>query len=291
MGKIAVVGGTGHYGSKAIDCLIERGVKPSDIVVMYRNEEKALPFKDRGMEIRYGDYKKEYASDIFKDIEKLLFISGFEMDSLTRIKDHIVVIEAARSSHVSHIVYTGLAHPYQCEFGLEDVHLATEYAIKASGIPYTFLRNTFYSEYYLSDIYLKRSVDSGILYTLANGRGVNFVSRDDMAKSAAVVLTTEGHLNKAYEITYPKPFTYKDIVEIVSEVSGKKVELVETTKEEYEPYLDKLGIPKYFQYIDAGMLQQKFVDGWGELCSNDLANLIGEENITTPRQFIEKIEF
>ncbi|ORX86107.1 NmrA family protein [Anaeromyces robustus] len=292
MGKIAVVGGTGHYGSKAIDGLLERGVSPSDIVVMYRNEKKALPFKERGMEIRYGDYGKEgYPEGIFKDIEKILFVSGFEMDGLKRIKDHIVVIEAARAANVKQIVYTSFANLYKINCGLEDVHIATERAIKASKIPYTFLRNTFYSEYYLNKVYLKRSIDSGIFYTLAKGRGVNFVSRDDMAKAAAVVLTTEGHLNKAYDITNPKPYTYKDIVEILKELTGKKVELVETTKEEYSAYLDSIHVPKQFQFIDAAMLQQRFVDGWGEICSPELANLIGEENITTPRQFIEKFDF
>jgi len=291
MGKIAIVGGTGHYGSTAIESLLERGVSPSDIVVMYRDEKKALPFKDRGMEIRFGDYSKGYPDDIFKDIEKLLFISGFSMDELKRIEDHLVVIKAARASHVSHIVYTSYANLLQSKCGLEDVHLATECAIKASRVPYTFLRNTFYSEYYLNKVYLKRSVDSGILYTLAKGRGVNFVGRDDLAKAAAVVLTTEGHLNKIYELTYPTPFTYKDIAEILKEVTGKSVEYVETNPQDYTAFLDSLHVPKQFQFIDAVNMQMKFTDGWGELCSQDLANLIGKENIHTPKQFIEMIDF
>lgn len=290
MGKIAIVGGTGHYGSKAIDGLLERGVSPSDIVVMYRNEKKALPFKDRGMEIRYGDYSKGYPDDIFKDIEKVLFISGFEMDPIKRIKDHIVIIEAARAAHVSQIVYTSFAHLFQSNCGLEDVHLATECAIKASGIPYTFLRNAFYTEYYLNKIYLKRSVDSGILYCLTQGKGVNHVCRDDLAKAAAVVLTSEGHLNKAYELTQPTPFTYKDVAEILKELTGKPVEYVEIAKPDYIAYMDSIHIPKEFQFIDAVMMQEKFVDGWGEICSQDLANLIGKENVMTPREIISKID-
>ncbi|OUM67609.1 hypothetical protein PIROE2DRAFT_68811 [Piromyces sp. E2] len=291
MGKIAVVGGTGQYGSKAIEGLLERGVSPSDIVVMYRDEKKALPFKDRGMEIRYGDYNKGYPEDIFKDIEKVLFISGFSLDELQRIEDHLNVIKAARASHVSHIVYTSFANLYQSKCGLEDVHLATECAIKASQLPYTFLRNAFYSEYFIGKAYLKRSIDSGILYSLAKGRGVNHVSRDDLAKAAAVVLTTEGHINKAYDLTNPTFYTYKEIAEILKEVTGKPVEFVETNVKDYLEYLDSLHVPKEFQFIDACTLQQRFVDGWGELCSQDLANLIGKENIMTPKQFIEKLDF
>lgn len=53
MSKIAVIGATGHYGGKAIEALLERGVKPSDIIGIYRNEEKAQPLKEKGLELFY----------------------------------------------------------------------------------------------------------------------------------------------------------------------------------------------------------------------------------------------
>lgn len=290
MDKIAVIGATGNYGGKAIEYLLERGVSPGDIVAVYRNEEKAEHLKKAGMELSFGDYQSgHFGSDVFKGAKKLLFISGMDMDSLKRIQDHLVVVDAAQKAGIQQIVYTGVAFPEKADLGVQDVHLATEYAIKAAAIPHTFLHNTFYTDYTLVPQELKRAVDSGKLYTLAQGRKINFVSRADMAKAAAVVLTGDGHINKTYEITAPRAYSYQDIADILTKVSGKKVECVETTMEAYAAYLDEIGIPKELQIWDSAMMQPGFVNGWGEITDTALSDLIGTENIDSPEQIIQKM--
>lgn len=202
----------------------------------------------------------------------------------------MVVIDAARKAGIQQIVYTGLAYPHKAKLGMEDVHLATEHAIKASGIPYTFLRNTYYTEYFIVPQEMKRAVESGKLYSLANGRSINFVSRDDMAKAAAVVLASDEHLNKIYEITAPKAYSYQDIANILTEVSGKNVEYTETNVEAYGAYLDEIGVPKELQMWDSGMMQPGFANGWGESTDPALADLIGAENIKSPKQIIQEMD-
>lgn len=291
MSKIAIVGATGNYGGKAIESLLQHGINPNDIVAIYRNEEKAAQLKELGLEISYGDYQSgHFNPEVFKGAEKLLFISGIDMDSFKRIQDHMVVIEAARKAGIQQIVYTGLAYPHKAKLGMEDVHLATEHAIKASGISYTFLRNTYYTEYFIVPQEMKRAVESGKLYSLAQGRSINFVSRNDMAKAAAVVLTSDEHLNKIYEITAPKAYSYQDIADTLTEVSGKNVAYVETNIEAYGAYLDEIGVPKEFQMWDSGMMQPGFANGWGENTDSALADLIGAENIKTPKQIIQEMD-
>lgn len=239
----------------------------------------------------YGDYQSgHFPPEVFKGAEKLLFIFGIDMDSFKRIQDHMVVIDAARKAGIRQIVYTGLAYPHKAKLGMEDVHLATEHAIKAAGIPYTFLRNTFYTEYFLVPHEMKRAVESGTIYSLAQGHSINFVSRDDMAKAAAAVLTSDEHLNKIYEITAPEAYSYRDIANILTEVSGKNVAYTETTVEAYSAYLDEIGVPKELQMWDSGMMQPGFVNGWGENTDSALADLIGAENIKTPKQIIRKMD-
>ncbi len=290
MSKIAVLGATGNYGGRAIEHLLNKGVQPSDIVAIYRNEEKASSLKGKGLELSYGDYQSDnFGPSVFKDAEKLLFISGLGQDNFKRIQDHIVVIDAARRAGIKHIVYTGLAFPEKSTFGMENVHLATEYVIKSTGITYTVLRNTFYTDFLFIPRDMKRAVNDGKLYSLSKGVKVNFIPRDDMAKAAAAVLTSEGHDNKIYEITSPKTYSFKDIADILTKVSGKKVEYVETTIEEYTKHLDGLGIPKESQMWDPVMFQLGFVNGWAEVASSALSDLIGVENIKTPEQLIREM--
>jgi len=290
MGKIAVVGATGFYGGIAINYLLQRGVTPSDIVAIYRNESKAVPLKEKGLELRKGDYQSgSFPPEIFEGVEKLLFIPGNDPDSLKRIKDHIVVVEAAAKAKISHIVYPGIAFPEQSTFGLENVHVATERSIKAANIPYTFLRNAFYSEYVLPDNELKRAVESGVLEVLPSPKKINTVSREDMAHAAAVVLTTEGHINKSYDITAPEAFSYQDVADALTKVTGKTVIVQETTYEKRSAFLDSIGVPKPFQAFDAVLIQAGFADGWAELTSTTLVDLIGVDNVTTPEKIAKRI--
>jgi uncharacterized protein YbjT (DUF2867 family) len=99
------------------------------------------------------------------------------------------VIEAARNAKVGQIVYTGLANPENMNMGLEKLHLASEYMLRLTGIPFTILRNTFYLEI-LANPGLKGSLASGELISATQGGRVNFALRSDMARAAAVVLTT-----------------------------------------------------------------------------------------------------
>jgi len=292
MGKIAVLGSTGKYGGDAINHLIDLGVSPSDIIAIYRNEEKAQPLKDRGLEIRFGDYSKDsFSPAVFEGAEKLLFVSSSTWTEFERIQEHMVVLDNARKAGIKHVVYTSMANPEKSTFTHEQTHLATEWAIKASKIPYTILRNTFYLEFFVVQKDLKRSVDSGIFYNLSKGSKINLVSRKDMARAAAVVLTSEGHLNKTYEITAPQTYTYKDICNALAEVTGKKIEFVDTTEKDYVNYLNSIGVPEKFHRWDTGYAQMGYIGGWADKASPDLANLIGAENVTSPKQFIQAMDF
>lgn len=287
---IAVLGATGKYGGRAIEHLLARGTRPSDIIAVYRDEEAAELLKSRGFVTRYGDYSKpDFDYEVFEGAEKLLFVSGTDPDSLNRIRHHVTVVEAARQAGVRQVVYTGVAYPETCPFGMENVHVATECAIRAADLPSTFLRNTFYIELFLNEQELRRAIDSGKLLTLTRGSKLNFVSRDDMAKAAAVVLTEAGHENKTYEITASQPFTYRDIADILTDISGKSIEYVEATDEQFVSYLAEWSGAKYAHGMDSSLFQPGLANGWAARTDKALAELIAPEQIKTPRELIGRV--
>ena len=74
MNKIGIIGATGNLGRYTVSYLLERGVAPSQIVIVARNPEKAKTFSEKGIEVRYGDYSKDnFDSSILTGIEKLFF--------------------------------------------------------------------------------------------------------------------------------------------------------------------------------------------------------------------------
>lgn len=86
------------------------------------------------------------------------------MDNLVRIKDHLVIVEAARHASVPHIIYTGISYTEKSVFNMENVHFVAESIIKAA----VFKQDLYilFSEYLLAPRDLKRAVDNDIHYIL-----------------------------------------------------------------------------------------------------------------------------
>ena len=79
-------------------------------------------------------------------MDALLLISSNEMGG--RTAQHRNVIEGAKKAGVKRIVYTSLLHADTSPLDLATEHRQTEAEQKASGIPFTILRNGWYTKNY-----------------------------------------------------------------------------------------------------------------------------------------------
>ena len=167
MGQIVVTGATGQFGGLAIRHLLSLGAVASNITGIVRSTEKGDVLKALGVQIVYADYDDLLSlNQAFAGASKLLFVSGSTMDDIQRIRQHANVVDAARSAGVNHIVYTSTAFAESMENGLAKVHLATEFMIRATNIPFTFLRNATYMEALVNQN-IKNNIAQGELVTSA----------------------------------------------------------------------------------------------------------------------------
>ena len=94
---ILITGATGGMGNYALE------------FTLVRNKEKASQLEEKGFNIRFGNYDDfEALSKAFKDIDRLLFISGNKVGQ--RQKQHKNVVEAAKANSVSYIAYTSFGN-------------------------------------------------------------------------------------------------------------------------------------------------------------------------------------
>ncbi|OWA35986.1 NAD(P)-dependent oxidoreductase [Saccharibacillus sp. O16] len=276
MGKIIVTGASGHLGTAAIHHLLDLGVPASDIVGVVRDTAKGAALAERGIELRLGDYDNAASlPSAFADGEKLLFVSASSMDNTLRIRQHAVVVEAARNAGIQHIVYTSFAFAEKMTIGLENVHLATEYMIRTTGIAYTFLRNGFYLDMMANEGTAAVAAGGTVISAAPTGK-LNYVTRDNLARAAAVVLTQDGHANQTYELTSPEPFSYDDYAAALAEVSGKPVVHQALPASEAVGAMAAAGVPEgaagfMVHVVDAAIERGEFADP-----SNDLVKLIGD---------------
>ncbi|HEX6373141.1 MAG TPA: SDR family oxidoreductase [Longimicrobium sp.] len=278
---IAVTGSTGPFGRIAIESLLERGVPAGRIVALARTPEKASGLAARGVQVRRADYSDlESLVAALQGVEKLLFVSGSEAGQ--RIPQHRNVVEAARQAGVRLIAYTSILNADTTGIQLAAEHKATEEMVRASGIPFVLLRNSWYLENYTGN--LASTVEHGVLLGSADDGRLSAATRADLAVAAAAVIAGEGHENRVYELGGDVAFTLQELAEVISRESGRPVEYRNLPEDAYAEALAGFGLPEGFARVladsDRGIARgDLFTD------SGDLARLIGRPT-TTPAQAV-----
>ena len=141
---IVITGATGNLGQHVIASLL-KSVPAASIIAAVRNPAKAADLAARGVQVRQADYNDGASLDAaFKGATKILLISSSEVGQ--RAQQHQNVIDAAKRAGVSLLAYTSVLRADTSPLGLAAEHVITEAAIRASGLPYTFLRNGWYLE-------------------------------------------------------------------------------------------------------------------------------------------------
>ena len=243
--KIGITGANGQLGRLVVEKL-KQTVSADHLVALVRTPEKAA---DLGIEARAFDYAQSASlTEALKDIDHLLLISGSEVGQ--RKVQHENIINAAKDAGVKWIIYTSLLHADTSSLSLAPEHIATEELLKSSGIPYTILRNGWYTENYTGSA--AGAVAAGAFVGSAGEGKISSASREDYAEAAAVVLTGEGHVGKVYELAGDVAYTLKDLAAEISNQTGKDVPYQNLSAEEYTGVLKSFGIPEGMAQAIAG---------------------------------------
>ena len=271
-----ITGATGHLGRLAIEALLDRGLDPATIVGSGRSIEKAADLAVRGVRIVAADYTDAASLDAaLAGVDRLVLVSSSEVGQ--RATQHQAVIAAAVRAGVQHIVYTSVLDAEETALILAPEHKATEQAIRDSGIPFTILRNGWYTENYAATI--AQAAATGAVLTSAGEGRVSSALRAEYAEAIAVVLTSEGHENRIYELSGDTAWNFAELAEAIAAVAGTPVALAAVSSDEHAAALAAAG-------LDAGTtgflvaLDGDIRAGLLDATSGDLARLIGRP--TTP---------
>jgi len=277
---ILVTGATGHYGKAAIDFLLKKGISANNITALVRDESKAEDLKNKGINLKVGDYDN-YNSlvEAFENVDKLLLVSSTDISK--REKQHQNAINAAKEAGVKHIVYTGFARKNETETSplalLAKSHIETEKNIKAAGIPCTILDNNLYFDT-IPMFAGEKVLETGIFFPAGDGKAA-FALRNDMAEAAANILTSEGHENRTYSFSNTENVSFQQIADILGELKGKDIQYISPDVKTYKDTLSKAGVPVEYAELFTGFgeaIQQ------GEFTSEntDLSKILGRKPLS-----------
>ncbi|MGN8119856.1 SDR family oxidoreductase [Labrys sp. 22185] len=241
---IGVTGAAGQLGRFVLASLRKRGA--GNVVALVRSQDKAV---DLGVQVREADYDVVATLDSsLKGIDTLLLISSSEVGK--RKAQHANVIAAAARQGVKHIVYTSLLRADSSPLSLAEEHLATEKDLKASGLPVTILRNSWYTENYTGSI--GGALAGGAFIGSAGDGRISSAARADYAEAAAIVLTSDGHIGRTYELAGDTSYTLTELAAEISRQSGRDIPYRNLSVADYAAVLAGFGLPEPLAHAIAG---------------------------------------
>lgn len=273
--SIVVTGATGQLGRLVVEELLARGGGPRDVVAGGRSVELLADLADRGVRTARIDYDDPATLDAALAAgDTLLLVSG-SIPGI-RVAQHRAVVDAAVRAGVARIVYTSILRAGDTPVVLAPDHRETERIIRESGLPYTMLRNGWYTENYVPT--LQQARETGVVAASAGNGRVASASRRDFAATAAV-LAGEGHEGAVYDLSGDTAWSFDELAAAVGELLGREVGYRRLTPEEHLAALLEAGLDEgtagFVVALDGGIRE-----GALALTSGDLSRLAGRP--TTP---------
>ena len=271
-----ITGATGHLGRLVVQELLRRGVPAGDITAAGRDITKVKDLADRGVRVLAIDYDDPASLDAaFRGADRILLVSASEPGR--RAQQHENAIDAAVRAGADLLAYTSIANAGTTSMRLAAEHQATEAALRASGLTYALLRNSWYVENYTAQV--PAILQRGSLAGSAGDGRVSAATRADYAAAAAAVLTGDGHAGRAYELGADEAFTLAELAAEIGAQAGQPVSYLDLPEDEYARLLTSAGLPEVAAVTladaDRGLARgDLFVD------SGHLRQLIGRPTTT-----------
>ena len=266
--SLVITGATGQLGRLVIESLLDQGVAAPDITAAGRDTTKIKDLADRGVRLRAIDFDDPATLlAAFDAADKILLVSASEAGQ--RARQHRTAIDAARQAGVGLLAYTSIANADTTTMRLAEEHQATETALRASGLPYVLLRNSWYTENYTAQ--LPAILEHGAVLGSAGDGRVSAATRADYAAAAAAVLTTDGQAGRVYELGGDQAFTLTELAAEISAQTGQHISYRDLPVDEYAQVLTSAGVPEQMAgiladsdrglargdlYVDSGHLRQ-----------------------------------
>lgn len=225
---IIVYGGTGYYGRKVVEKLINKGEK---VKVVSRNIEKAKKILGEKAEISEGDIlDPETISKSLKDITAIIIclsaMNPGQIRQMKRIEQDSVfeIMEKADKAGISRLVYMSgyeireqlLQDLNIIEFG--EIKLNVEKKITSSDFNWTILGDAPSYEIFFAFIRNgKMTVPGGGL------RAIPCISAEDVGEITAQAVLRNDLKGRRLKLTGPKAYTFPEAAFLISGLSEKKI--------------------------------------------------------------------
>ena len=262
---VLVTGATGNIGSGLIPELQAAGVSVRALV---RDAAKAAALQAQGVGTVLGDLDRPETLDAaLAGVDKVFLLTWNGPTAPQQARNIIGAAQRAGRPHIVRIA----AHGTDGSRIVRD-HLVVEEELKASGLPWTMLRPTFFMQNLM--MAAPSVASDGMMYLPFKTGRVGMIDVRDIVDVAARVLTTDGHAGQTYILTGPQAVSLQEVAGALSAALGKPVTYVDIPREAAKQFMMGMGMPEWIADGYAELFEG-FANNFASRVSPDVARVTG----------------
>jgi uncharacterized protein YbjT (DUF2867 family) len=263
MSEILVTGSTGTVGAQVVAELLARGQQVSAAV----RSGRAGRFDRSVSEVVFDFEDPSTFEGALAGVSDVFLMRPPQMSDSKAMRPFI---DAMKTHSVEQVVFLSVQGAGS---NLFVPHHGIEQYLKRSGLPWTFLRPSFFMQN-LSTTHRADICERDEVFVPAGGGRTNFIDALDIAQAAAVALTTPGHLGKAYELTGSEALTYAEVAQALSEACGREITYPSPSAREFKSRMKESGCDADFVSV-MGSIYLIAKLGMASGTTSELEELIG----------------
>lgn len=220
---ILVTGATGNVGSEVCKHLQESGRAIFGAVISSEVNEDGTPTERTaarlyGAEPRVFDFTDESTWEpVLAGVSKVFLMRPPHISKIKR--DMYPFMEYMKKRGIEHVVFLSVQ-------GVENNKVIPHYKVEKSildlGIPYTFIRPSFFMQN-MSTTHLNEIRDESRIFVPAGDGVTNFIDVRDIGEAMANALLSDEHKNQCYTVTGTESYSYYEVAEHLSTILGRKI--------------------------------------------------------------------
>lgn len=244
--RILVAGATGNTGRYAAEELLQ---KDEEVTAAATNADSIIKIYGQKVKPAVLDFTDESTFDkALEDVDRVFLMRP---PQLGKAEDMYPFIDAMKKRDIKLVCFLSLMGAEKNPF---PPHHKIEKYIKASGIPYVYLRPSFFMQN-LSGIHALEIREKDEIMIPAGKSRTSFIDAADIGLAAAVVLNEpEKYKNTAWTITGPESLDYYQAAEILSSITKRKITYTNPGILKYRDYyINKRGLEKNYVNVTAAL--------------------------------------
>ncbi|MFY0625779.1 MAG: NmrA family NAD(P)-binding protein [Reichenbachiella sp.] len=258
-----IIGGTGKTGRKVVEKLQNLG---QNVRVGSRNAEPAFDWENDAT----WDACLEGINQVYITFQPDLAVPG----ALTKIE---LFITKAKNAGVKKVVLLSGKGEREAEL--------CEQVVANSGLDYTIVRASWFMQNF-SESFFMDSILAGHAALPKPEAKVPFVHTDDIADVVVAALLDSNHNTQTYELTGPNVLTFEEVMNIIAQASGRKIQFTPIALSAYIDLLKSHNVPDEYVWL-INYLFSHVLDAKGnDQISNDIEKVLGRK----PMDFIQYAE-